>query len=81
MSESLRAEAINDFCNKICHNRTHAPQQKTSSYSITLLSRSSIEVESATPSALAVVREIDDQFKFGRLTRRKHQSRLGSDRP
>jgi len=27
MSESLRAEAINDFCNKICQSRLNAMQQ------------------------------------------------------
>jgi hypothetical protein len=33
-TESLFAEGINDFCNKICHERTHAAQQTTCAHAL-----------------------------------------------
>src|SRR3984893_10391738 len=43
-----------DFCNKICHNRTHAHRSKQHRYSITLSATASSVGGIARPSALAV---------------------------
>jgi hypothetical protein len=54
-TESLFFGTINDFCNKICHKRTHTLQQKHR-YSITSSARPSSASGTVKPSARAVLR-------------------------
>jgi hypothetical protein len=58
-----------DFCNKICHERTHAPQQTTPSCDDLLdhlvgeqLDRVG-HLDAECPGRL----QVDDEFEFGRL--------------
>src|SRR5262245_32566635 len=52
------------FCNKICHHRTRAAQQRTA-YSISSSARSMIDDGTATPIALAVLRLTTNSVRVG----------------
>src|ERR1700687_2663999 len=56
-----------DFCNKICQQETHAPQQ-TSRHSITSSARCWSSAGTSKPSALAVLRLIVSIYLVGNWT-------------
>src|SRR5262249_60913323 len=58
---SSLAATIADFCNKICHKQTNAPQHGLA-YSITSSARASTEAGISWPSALAVLRLITSSY-------------------
>src|SRR5215467_11026738 len=59
-TESLFARTINDFCNKICHNRTQAPQQKSFDNVISAGKQCRRQFETERLSSL----KIDEQLNF-----------------
>src|SRR5262249_21914909 len=64
-----RRRPSTDFCNKICHFRTHAAQQQ-GVYSITSSARASKVGGTVMPSALAVLRLITSSYLVGCCTGR-----------
>jgi hypothetical protein len=66
-SKNFRSTPQKDFCNNICQQRTHAPQQN---YSITSSARTSNEGGTVRPSALAVLRLITNSNLVGCSTGR-----------
>src|SRR5712671_2396476 len=69
LSRDFPGRSIFDFCNNICQQETHAPQQ-FNSYSTTSSARASSDGGTSRPSALAVLRLITSSYLVGVCTGR-----------